>query len=196
VTEVYKLLKPYKNNFAVLCMGHHWFEYKFQPGVTPDQAALIQGLKGEAPAQTSDEQLARLLGCRLVQSHVLVRYKFPSGKHYNVLAWHGSGNGQSLAYGLNKLVKKSAGWEGIDAIAMGHTHKLGAVAETRLQPTATKVVARNIPLVNSGSYLRGYVEDDVTYVEDAGLNALALGGAVIRVRDVKKGFRNRVAIYV
>lgn len=188
-------LKPFREHFAGLCMGHHWFNYEWGVDEGPESAAERQRLEGNAAAN-SDEHLAKLLGCQAAKSHMLVSYEFPSGKTYNVLAWHGEGNGVTLTYGLNKLVRKSGGWEGIDAILMGHTHKLGGVAETRLRPTETEILARNIPLVNSGSYLRGYLINETTYVEEYGLNALALGGAMLRVRGVKKGFRNRISLYV
>lgn len=193
-----RYLTPFAGQFAVLCRGHHWFNYEWEPDVDPNSIAEEQRLPGETPALTSDSHLARLLDTQLASHHVLVSYRFPSGRTYNVLAWHGAGNGVTLTYGLNKLVRASSGWEQIDAIFMGHTHKLGAVAETRLRVSedGKDVIARSIPLVNSGSYLRGYLINDCAYPEDKGLNALALGGAMLRVRDVGTGYRNRISIYV
>lgn len=184
--------------FAVLCRGHHWFTYDWEPDRDIGEIADSMGFPDEFPPTTSDEHLARLLDTTLANHHALISYRFRSGREYNVLAWHGEGNGQTLAYGLNKLAKRSSGWEKVDAIFMGHTHKLGAVAETRLRVAddGSDVIARNIPLVNSGSYLRGYLVNDCAYPEEKGLNALALGGAMLRVRDVGKSYRNRISIYV
>jgi hypothetical protein len=190
VTQVAKLLAPMMWRTAVLCQGHHWFEYD------TDHPTLSKLQSLRTPILHSDAYLASLLRTKFAPGHVMVNYNFKSGGTYRVLAWHGQGNGQTLAYGLNKLARKSGGWEGIDAILMGHTHKLGSLVETRLRLERGKVRDRSIPLVNSGSYLRAYLINEQTYVEDAGLNGLALGGAAIRVRKKGRSIRARVALYV
>ena len=200
VNDFCAYLSPLKGHFAALVRGHHYWEFDYEPDLDPEKVTEEQGLKkGERPFRWSDDLIAHRLYAPLAAHHCIISYHFPSGRRYRVLVWHGEGSGQLLSHGLNKLARKSGGWEGIDCIVMGHNHILGSVAETRLRLSDDEddVIARSIPLVNSGAFLKGYLVNDTTYVEEKGLNARALGGAMVRVRDEGgKSFRNRVSLYL
>ena len=49
-------------------------------------------------------------------------------------------------------------------------------------PDKRDLADRNVILVNAGSFLRAFKKDEVVYPEKFGLNALALGHAVLDVQ--------------
>lgn len=101
---------------------------------------------------------------------------------------HGEGNGQSLAYGINKLLKLAGGWESVDAIISGHFHKLASAKTPRIRPSSDgkQLHERDIRLVTSGSFLKGYMLDDELYPEEKQWPPLSLGAAALSVYPKKK----------
>lgn len=161
--------------------GHHWFHYNYQDYEyykVPKDLFVAD----ELPRNT-DHHLALLLGSEIALSTMLVRYHFPDGRTFKALVWHGDGgSGVYNTNGLNKLIKRALGWGDINAVFMGHTHVLASTAVTRLNiDEENNIAANNIVVVNAGSFLKGYIENSVTYVEQRGLNALALGHAIVQV---------------
>ena len=189
VNKLAEVLHPHlEGKVTTLCRGHHWMEWS-------DDEWLFQthpDLK-LAPPRDSDRYLSFLLGSHLnstgnlrrgwgvTEKVAYVSYVWPSGRRFNVLAFHGEGGGQTLTYTLNKLDKFAGHWDDIDAVIMGHTHKLGAVPKQKLTVDRHGIIRhRNVPLVSAGSFLKGYVENAETYVEGKQLHPIALGGAVIK----------------
>lgn len=175
VRQTYELLGPHLTGETVaLCQGHHWMHF--------DE----EGLKDESGQEHfhSDKWLAAMVGAPFVQGAVLVKFVFPSGRIYRILATHGQGNGASLSYGINKLDKQSSSWEAIDAFAMGHSHKAGIVASTRIREEDGKLVSRQVPLITCGGFMKAYLVDEVNYPEEQQLSSLALSATALRLTEV------------
>lgn len=183
VHELFNML-PTEANYVALCKGHHYFEYDHG---YEDRELLVERF-GDLIPRNTDQHLAFLLGAEYVPVMVLVNFRFSSGQVYRVLAWHGEGNGQTLAYGLNKMMRTAAGFEGIDAIFMGHTHKLATGADVRIRYDDEKgdFTDRPVMLLNSGSFLKAYLKGNVAYPETGGLPSLALGHGAITVAPLGK----------
>ncbi len=70
---------------------------------------------------------------------------------------------------------------------IGHHHKSVAARAVRLTEApkaATSLVADEVLLVGAGSFLRGYMQDEVTYAEKGQMIPLATGAPVIKVEVV------------
>ena len=179
VEELAEILAPYlKGKMVTLCRGHHWFQWSSE----------------KLPYMDSERYLGALLGMEdkpnqgVTESQTVITFKWPNGAKYNVLAMHGEGNGQSLAYGINKLARLIGGWDAIDAVFSGHFHKLTSAKTPRLRVSenGTRVLDRDIRMLTSGSFLRGYVLDDEMYPEVKQLAPLSLGSSVLSVYPKKK----------
>ena len=173
VDELYEILKPHirGRDIVTLCLGHHWFSY---------HASL------ELPYSDTDQHLASLFGLTKRADrgvcHGAGHVTFTWGDaEYRVLFQHGQGNGQSLAYGLNKLDKMAGGWERVDAHVMGHTHKSGSVKKAKLSIEGNEVVHRDVRLITSGAFLKGWKVGEVLYPEGGQMSPLPLGGSAILV---------------
>lgn len=179
VEELAEILAPYmKGKVVTLCRGHHWFGWE----------------SNKLPYKDTDRYLGALLGMEdkhnqgVTESQCIVTFEWPNGAKYRVLAMHGQGNGQTLAYGINKLMKLSGGWDCVDAIFSGHYHKLTSAKTPRLRvsETGNRILDRDIRLVTSGSFLRGYILDDELYPEMGQMPPLSIGSAAISVYPKKK----------
>lgn len=174
VEELHGILKEFirGRDIVTLCRGHHWFLY--------DDSL-------ELPYRDTDKHLAALFGLAkrddrgVCEAAGLASVQFESGAVYRVLFQHGQGNGQSLAYGLNKLDKLAGAWEEVDAHVMGHTHKSGAIKKAKLRVQDGEIVHRDVRLITSGAFLRGWVEGEVLYPEEKQLGAIPLGGSALFV---------------
>ena len=173
--QTYELLGPHlRGETVALCQGHHWMYFEGD------------GMKdGEGKEHFhSDKWLAAMVGAVFVPAAVLVKFIFPSGRIYRILATHGQGNAQTLSYATNKLDKQSSAWEAIDAFASGHTHKAGIVASTRIREEDGKLVSRQVPLMACGGFLKAYLVDEVNYPEEFQLAPLALSATALRLTEV------------
>lgn len=191
VDELSRKLTPMKDRTVALCMGHHWCQFDFMNMGKDKRRAAFRYLPEKSPIPgDSDQYLGSILGAKVSENlgMALISFSFPGGAKYRVLAWHGEGGGTMIGYMLNKLNKLSAGWEEINAIVAGHTHRLLGGYDVKLRPSedGKEILDRNIALVNSGSYLKAYMMDDQAYPEAKGLPALALGSPVLTVQPYKR----------
>jgi hypothetical protein len=168
VEELAEILSAYisPEEVEVLLMGHHYFPYE------------------DGKFRHSDEHLAHLLGIKNAphDGAAYLRYQW-STTTYNVLAAHGQGNGQSLAYGLNKLDKLAGGWSDVQAHVTGHTHKLGSIKKAQLAVRDGKVIHDDVRLITAGAFLRGWVKDELMYPEAGQMGALPIGGSALYVEE-------------
>lgn len=172
--ETFELLGPHlEGETVLLCLGHHWAEFD-------------EGLKDHTGKEHfhSDKWLAGMVGAQFVESAAIVKFVFPSGRAYRLHVTHGRGNGQSLSYGINKLDRQASSWEAIDAFAMGHTHKAGVAASTRIREEDGNLVSRQVPLITCGGFLKAYLTDQVNYPEEKQLASLALSATALRLTEV------------
>lgn len=176
VVELSKVLLPYilPSEVLAFCMGHHFFNY--------GTSAV-----GEKFYQSTDHHLLDLIGVKnpaekIVPAAGYVEYKFPRAESYCGIFQHGEGNGQSLAYGLNKLDKMAGGFERVDFFVMGHTHKVGSVKKARLSIQNGEIVDHDIRLITSGAFLKGWMKGETLYPEMKQLSPIPLGGSLILAR--------------
>jgi hypothetical protein len=180
VEKLAKILAPHmKGKTVTLCKGHHWFQFQ-------------NWRKLGLPCEDTDRYLGYLLGLKeekdwgITEALVAVTFKWPNGARYRVMATHGEGNGQTLTYAINKLVRQAYGWEGIHAMFMGHTHRLTGGKAGKLEITDTAVVERDFWVASCGSFLKGFIKDDELYPEKGQMGPLAIGGAALSVYPKKK----------
>jgi hypothetical protein len=136
--------------------------------------------------QTTDHLLAHHLGCRFLGVSSLLRVAFRFGKgnhhaHLDIFAHHGKGGGGLPGSQFNTIEKMSATAEA-DIYLMGHTHAKGCIPSSprlRLHNTSQKPYVhlneRTPWLGRTGSFLKSYEPDRVSYNVDAGRSACALG---------------------
>jgi hypothetical protein len=135
--------------------------------------------------ETTDHLLAHQLGCRFLGVSSLLRIHFNFGNKRNacldIFAHHGKGGGGLPGSQFNTLEKMSATAEA-DIYLMGHTHAKGCIPSSprlRLSNTARKpyitLDERTPWLGRTGSFLKSYEPDRVSYNVDAGRSACALG---------------------
>lgn len=193
--EFLELVAGTEGRWNFLLKGHHLNEYKVQ---NPDGTHTIR---------TTDHDIADALGAPYLGEpgekigQALISYRFPAfvaGRKRPVMrmfAMHGQGGGGTWGAPLNQLEKMSKGFNA-HIYYVAHHHKLlsgatvklheGPEATTRLKATDSRVVA-------GGSWLRGYIPDEITYAEDGVMPPLAIGAPVIYINAIKDGtFRIKV----
>jgi hypothetical protein len=170
--ETHQLLESHlSGNTVAMVQGHHWM-------------FLEDGYEG---FYHTDKWLSMMLGAEFVEAAAIIKFNFPSGRVYRFHVCHGEGNGSTETYGINKLSRQSRSWEGIDAFAMGHTHKAGVGALIRVYEEDGDLLARQVPLITCGGFLKSYVVDDVNYPEAKQLWSLALSATALHLQNKGSG---------
>jgi len=188
VKDVAAKMKGMNGKWSVLLEGHHWCDMY--------QAEADGSSENTGATQNSDIFLAQLLDAPFVglMQTALVRFKLSNGRVFTLLASHGAGGGQTLTYMLNKMVKKVGGWEEIDAVATGHTHVLSGLAIPKLRYSEVEkdLVARNVPIINTGSFLKGIKIGAALYPEFQHLagEERAMGMPILHVECKDAGKRD------
>lgn len=175
------IVAPTKGKWDFLLEGHHFWEY------TVDRAL-----------RTTDQDIADFLGCpNLGPGTGLVSYQFKSGGPLRMYVRHGEGSGSSFAAPLNQLERQMRAFN-VHIYLTGHHHKLVAGAAVKLDeaPEAeTQLAATDARLVGAGSWLRGFLPDEVTYAEAGMMVPLATGAPIIKATKRKDGtFKVRVVV--
>ncbi len=173
VDELYeKALYLTKGKWLGLLEGHHY--HNFLNGTTTDQ--YLAGLLD-----------TKFLGsCTMIELHFADQSRRVKGSMV-IWAHHGVGGGTTIGAPLNKL-EKIANQFDADIFLMGHVHKKAGAPITRIRKVGMKIVEREMRLVITGSFLKGYkvghTIGDVPrgpYPEQFMMNPIALGGVVLRV---------------
>lgn len=183
--ELQEILAPTRGRWLGLLEGHHLWEFE--------------------DGSTTDTRLADFLGCRFLgtSGYVFARLTPLSPKHrqptFKLWGWHGEGGGATAAAPLNKLEKK-VGEHNADVYVMGHYHRRGAIPKARLDIIGgerggdPEVVHKDIWLVSSGSFMRGYLQGSRmegrpqgSYPEQRGLPPAGLGAMAIYARPRPQG---------
>ena len=177
--EVYdKFLRPTKGRWLGMLEGHHYWEY--------------------STGGTSDTRLCELLGAPFLGKAAIVRLAvtcFSNRKlTYNIWAHHGEGGGSESAMVL-RMKRIAQYWERIDLFLMGHATKKPVTPIPRIEPDFKKVTRlrhRDVYLVGTGGWLKGYVEGRTrkgrasgTYVEERMLDPVSLGAPLIRLTPTR-----------
>lgn len=179
--ELKDLLKPTIGRWIGLLEGHHYHDYR--------------------DGTTTDTRMAQYLQTSFLGTCAYARLEFVppasdknrNGKvSFDIWAHHGRGGGGLVGSPLNKLETVTKGFSA-DLFLMGHTHK---VAHARMQQVIPVwgskrgfLRHRDIHLVSTGAFLKGYVPQAKRegragglYPERNMLNPLALGAARIWFR--------------
>lgn len=134
-----------------------------------------------AHGETSDQQLCRLMGCKFLGCMTFVRLRFVHGNHSvvkDIWAHHGKGAARLLGGSLNR-VQQMAESADADIFLMGHDHKgpIGFSPKMGLAQSMGNlaIVERKQFYGRTGSFLRGYVPEEISYVADGCMNPANLG---------------------
>lgn len=171
VDELAKLIKKYFGNRIIgLVGGNHYFNLSY--GIT------------------SDQLLCQKLGCDFlgVNSLVKVVFKYQSSNASNELVFclHHGKSGMTPGSSINKL-KEMANSFDADIILQGHNHDRQIDYINRLGvSTQDKLVDRKILLARTGSFLRNYIDNHVSYAVDAGYPPGDIGGVYINITPTRE----------
>lgn len=169
------IVQPTVGKWDAVLGGHHYWEY--QP-------------RNNQIANT-DMDIAKFVGAPYVEaaSLAVVSYVFDKKSVLRVLVTHGLGGTSTFAGPLNQLEKLMRAFDA-QVYIVGHHHKLVAARAVKLEEDAkapTKLRATDSVLVGAGSWLRGYMADEVTYAEAGLMVPLATGAPIIRVTKRPNG---------
>lgn len=109
---------------------------------------------------------------------------------YDVWAYHGRGGGQLAGATINAIERWASGLDA-DLVIMGHDHKRGAIPTTRLSIFGKRnerldVRQKEVWLVRTGSFLKGYEPGKVSYIASRALKPASLGTTAIKL-SVSRG---------
>jgi len=156
-----KELKFMKGKIIGLLEGNHYAE--FQNGTT------------------STQKLAEMLECRYlgVSSFIRLSFRYVNMKSsIDIWAHHGKGASRLIGGSLNKVQQMGEAAEA-DIYLMGHDHKktVGLVTKLVLKSGRgeLKLHHKKQLYARTGSFLKGYENDKVSYVADAALSPTDLG---------------------
>jgi len=166
--------------------GHHYWDY--------------------GDRTTSDTKLASALSCPFLGDSAIIRLTFKQPNSHrqvsiDMFIWHGEGSGTASS-AFNKLAKSAAHWDA-DIFLMGHYSQLGTQKFHRTRMTKGpnhSLQSRDITLGLIGGYQKGYVQDlevggrwQGTYVEQRGLNPVALGCLRLYLTPTDEGVKVRAS---
>ena len=124
-------------------------------------------------ATTSTQKMCELLGCKYLgtQSYIRIIYK-KSGRtgHCNeikIIAHHGIGTSRIAGGDMRPVEMLANGWD-CDIALMGDDHQKGLIIRTKHEFRGNSMIvkAKKILLARTGCFLRGFVEDEASYVVD------------------------------
>jgi hypothetical protein len=182
-------LRPTMGRWLGLVEGHHFAQLK--------------------DGTTTDQRLCEMLKAPFLGTCGVLRINFTRGTgKMGVTLWvhHGHGNGQTNYYPLARLGNVSAGQEGVDAFAIGHTTKLGHMLTNRMgyrwKRITGKAYHRTIHLIGTGGYSRAYVEGAKQgrvprggYAEQQMLGPAVIGSPTLIIRPVRDFSRGDETVY-
>ena len=197
INIVKDILKPTIGRWDFLLQGHHLWEY------------FVKQKDGTQLWRTSDHDLAEWLEAPYLgqpgpdMQSAYVVYSFPAGEkggarpELGLYAVHGQGGGKTFSGPLGQLEGMMRAFTA-DIYYVAHHHKLVAARAVKLSEATdaeTSLVATDSLLVAGGSWLRGYMPNEVTYAEAGLMVPLAMGAPVISAHRRKNGtFKLRVEL--
>jgi hypothetical protein len=173
-----------------LLSGHHEFEYS-------------SGIN-------STQELCRRLNVPYLGRSALIDVVFGSPRRAWILrihAQHGEGGASYVGSDVPNLERKTMPFWDADLLLRGHSTKVYSFAVPRLTKTKPmrgirpRLIEKKITCVNTGGFMRGYLEGDDnnprdTYVSKANMSPAHLGYAVVHInlerhRTDQSGFTSR-----
>lgn len=141
--------------------------------------------------QTTTQYLCQLLDCKYLGVSAFIRLRLVycerHTNNYTIWAHHGLGGGRSTGASINKL-EQMLKVAVADCYLMGHDHRksiaflnildLSDASHLNSEPI---LINKKIVMARTGSYLKGYVNNEPTYIADAALNPSDLGHVTIQI---------------
>jgi hypothetical protein len=146
---------------------------------------------------TSDNELARLLKTRFLGVKTMLKLKFVDAGHrrgyVEICAHHGTSAPRTTAASMAAVVRMTEGAEA-DIFLQGHDHRrFFFPGQTKMQLEGDVYLKdRTLWFGRTGSFLRGYVPNEVSYVTDRDLPPNQLG--VIRAEMTPRREGNHLVI--
>lgn len=152
---------------------------------------------------TTDQKLAEMMGCKYLGVSSFVRLSFKNvakrvrtSRSVDVWAHHGKGASRLVGGSLNRVEQMLESAE-CDVALMGHDHKKSIGDKIKLTLSMgqgnLRVSHRKVIFGRTGSFLRGYVDGERSYVADGAYPPLDLG--VIKIEMTPRRIRNDGADY-
>jgi hypothetical protein len=141
---------------------------------------------------TTTQMMCDKLQCKYLGVSSFIRLVFVHGsKTYCIDIWchHGRGASRMVGGSLN-TVEQMAGIADADIYLMGHDHRKSVALKTRLELADDKLRQKKVLLARTGSFLRGYVPDQPSYVAKGQMTPCDLGVIKIELtprRNKKNG---------
>jgi hypothetical protein len=136
---------------------------------------------------TTTQKMCENLNCKYLGVSSFIRLTFVYGHtetSIDIWAHHGKGAARLVGGSINRVQQMAEAAEA-HIFIMGHDHKKGAVPSSKLHLIGTKgkltVKHKKQLYVRSGSFLKGYVEDEASYVVDGAMNPTSLGVVKIQL---------------
>jgi len=152
---------------------------------------------------TSTQRMCAMLDCKYLGVSSFVRLRVPeSGNRSNTVdiwAHHGLGASRLVGGSLNRVQQMAEAAEA-DIYLMGHDHKksVGFVNRLRLCRAGGKLALnhRKVLMARTGSFLKGYVPEEASYIADAGLSPTDMGVVKIELTPIRKQGLGTENIYI
>ena len=176
-------------------------EIKFMEGKL---LGLLEGNHyGEFSNQTTTTQkLAELLKCRYLGCSTFVRLNFKYSSmtaSVDIWAHHGKGAARLIGGSLNRVQQMGEAAEA-DIYLMGHDHKktVGLVTKLALKEGRgeLKLHHKKQLYARTGSFLKGYENDKISYVADMALSPTDLGVVKIELTPRRSEHKNGSLFYI
>lgn len=149
---------------------------------------------GRLPHGTTTQEMCRQLGTTYLGVMSVIRLTFEHKKRgisrsIDIVAHHGKGAARLLGGSLNRVQQMAEAVEA-DVFLMGHDHKKVVGMSTKLKVISIstgegiRLEHRKQIFVRTGSFLRGYVDGEASYVADMAGNPTDLG--VVKIEFTPK----------
>lgn len=166
---------------------------------------LIEGNHGWEflDGDTDTDKLSNRLLCPNLGALSYVRINFQhkgeTRAHINLFLSHGKGGGQLIGTSFNKVDKMREVCDDADIYIMGHDHKKGIIPVDVIgfrskRDGGIEMENKQKLLVRSGSFLKGYVENEESYVARALLRPASLGVVKVEI-EIRRSQRNGGDVY-
>ena len=175
-----KELSFMKGRLIGLCEGNHYFQ-------------LSTGLN-------TNQILCQELGCRNLGVKTFVELIFKKDEHHTnrlVLCYHhGEGGGRRASSSVAKL-ENMAHTHGADLVLQGHDHRKNHIEITEIGITDTRgylptEIQRTKFCARTGGFLKGYINNCMSYVADNNMPPNSLGNVEFHVTP--RRLRNKIPI--
>jgi len=161
---------------------------------------------------TTTQRMCAMLNCKylgvssFIRLHIVQEQgnrKKPRTNTIDIWAHHGMGAARLVGGSLNRVQQMAEAAEA-DIYLMGHDHKksVGFVNRLRLQSSGGTLVLnhRKVLLARTGSFLKGYVPEEVSYIADAAMSPTDMGVIKIELTPTRKrgidGIKNKECTFI